>query len=104
MRSHFFLYDNRKFKVPVIKRNGPAVRIHNACRGAMMMMALSLTLNGFAVQDFASRCNQFILVLADKPIAADGLEVAHIANSTDVPPDALDAEKAIEQEFIGDVG
>ena len=57
-----------------------------------------------AMLDLATGSHQFVLVLADEPVAGHSFEVADVADGADVPPGAFDREEAVEQELVGDVG
>jgi hypothetical protein len=54
--------------------------------------------------DLATWSDQFILILANQPVASDRLKIAHVANRADVAPSALDAKEACQQELIGYIG
>lgn len=57
-----------------------------------------------ALLELAAGGDLLVLVLADQAVAGDGLEVADVADGADAPPHALDAEEALQQELVGDVG
>lgn len=79
----------------------PVDREHQAVGVGLVGVAL---LAERPVLELAAGRDQLVLVLADQAIAGNGLEVADVADGGDATPCPLDAEEALEQELVGDVG
>ncbi len=54
--------------------------------------------------DLATRCDRFILILANQTIAGDRLKIGDRSHSTNVSPDTFDREEAFQQKLVSYVG